>query len=450
MRGRNRLRQVRGVPLPLSVVLRRLDLRGTGADDLRRRLPRPVAQTEPPIDEVRTVLAEVRADGDAALRRFAERFDGVVLDDLRVPEAEVRAALEAIPADLREALEAAHDNIASYHAAQRGDEIVHHNGAVEIRELVRPVDRVGCYVPNALAPLVSTALMTLVPAKVAGVPEVVLVSPARPDGRVPEGILAAAALAGADEVYRIGGPAAIGALAYGTESIRPVDVIVGPGSARVAQAKREVAGQGLVGVPSSFAGPSEVVVVADAATPPEWAAVDVILQAEHGPDGLAWLVTWDDAVADAVTDAVARLVPASPRREHLEATLAEGGYAVVCDGPEQAMAVANAIAPEHLELLVADAEALLPLVRHAGAVFCGPLAPASIGDYLAGPNHVLPTYGSARFSGALRVDDFRKHVHVVTVDDKGLAEVAPHVVALATYEGLPAHADSIRRREGAP
>ena len=432
----------------LSVVLRRLDLRGTGTDDLRRRLPRPTAQTEPPIGEVRAVLDEVRADGDAALRRFAERFDGVVLDDLRVAPDDVAAALDEIPSDLREALEAAHDNIAAYHAAQRGDEVVHHNGAVEIRELVRPVDRVGCYVPNALAPLVSTALMTLVPAKVAGVPEVVLVSPARPDGRVPAGILAAAALAGADEVYRVGGPAAIGALAHGTETIRPVDVIVGPGSARVAQAKREVAGQGLVGVPSSFAGPSEVVVVADAGTPPELAAIDVILQAEHGPDGLAWLVTWDEGTADAVADAVARIVPRSPRREHLEATLAEGGYAVVCDGPEQALAVSNAIAPEHLELLVDDAEALLPLVRHAGAVFCGPLAPASIGDYLAGANHVLPTYGSARFSGALRVDDFRKHVHVVTVDDKGLAQVAPHVIALATYEGLPAHADSIRLREG--
>lgn len=434
-------------------MLRRLDLRETGLGDvrdLRRRLPRPTAQTEPPIEQVRAVLDEVRADGDAALRRFAERFDGVVLDDLRVPPAEVAAALDEIPADLREALEAAHGNIAAYHGAQRGDEVVHHNGAVEIRELVRPVDRVGCYVPNALAPLVSTALMTLVPAKVAGVPEVVLVSPARPDGRVPAGILAAAALAGADEVYRIGGPAAIGALAYGTESIRPVDVIVGPGSARVAQAKREVAGRGLVGVPSSFTGPSEVVVVADASTPAEWAAIDVILQAEHGPDGLAWLVTWDEDVADAVTEAVGRLVPASPRREHLEATLAEGGYAVLCDGPEQALAVSDAIAPEHLELLVDDAEALLPLVHHAGAVFCGPLAPASIGDYLAGANHVLPTYGSARFSGALRVDDFRKHVHVVTVDEKGLAQVAPHVVALATYEGLPAHAESILRREATP
>jgi histidinol dehydrogenase len=172
-----------------------------------------------------------------------------------------------------------------------------------------------------------------------------------------------------------------------------------------------------------------------------------MLQAEHGPDGLAWLVTWDEAVADAVTEAVGRLVPASSRRRHLEATLSEGGYAVVCDGPEQAMAVSTAIAPEHLELLVDEAEALLPLVRHAGAVFCGPLAPASVGDYLAGANHVLPTYGSARFSGALRVDDFRKHVHVVTVGDKGLAEVGQHVVALATYEGLPAHAESILRRE---
>jgi histidinol dehydrogenase len=431
-------------------VLHRLDLRGSGRDDLRRRLPRPAAQTEPPVDEVRAVLAEVRDHGDRALRDCARRFDGVELDGLRVPQARLGEALDRIPADLRAALEVAHDNIAAYHRAQLGPEVAHRNGGIEVRELVRPVDRAGCYVPNALAPLMSTALMTLVPAKVAGVPEVVLVSPARPDGEVPAGILAAAALAGADEVYRVGGPAAIAALAYGTETIRPVDVIVGPGSARVAQAKREVAGQGLVGVPSSFAGPSEVVVVADASTPPQLAAIDVIVQAEHGPDGLAWLVTWDEAVADAVDEAVARLVPASPRRDHLEATLAEGGYAVVCDDAGQALAVANAIAPEHLELLVEGAGELLPLVRHAGAVFCGPLAPASIGDYVAGPNHVLPTYGSARYAGALRVDDFRKHVHVVSVGAEGLAQAAPHVIALATHEGLPAHAESIRlRREPA-
>jgi histidinol dehydrogenase len=209
-----------------------------------------------------------------------------------------------------------------------------------------------------------------------------------------------------------------------------------------------VASAGLVGVPSAFAGPSEVVVIADASTPVAFAAIDVMLQAEHGPDGLAWLITWDEATADGVAAAVAEMVPRSPRRTHLEATLAEGGYVVLVDGPEQALAVSNAIAPEHLELLVDDAEALLPLVRHAGAVFCGPYAPASVGDYVAGPNHVLPTNGSARFSGALRVDDFLKHVHVVSLGREGLEEVADHVDALATYEGLAAHAESVRLRRG--
>lgn len=416
--------------------------------DLRARLPRPQAQVEPPIDEVRALLADVRARGDVALRELTARFDRAQVDELRVPATTVQAALEQIAPDVRAALEVAHANITSYHRAQRHDDGTHRNGGITIRELQRPVDRAGCYVPSALAPLVSTVLMTAVPAKVAGVPEVVLVTSPQPDGTVDPGILAAAAIAGVDEVYRVGGPAVIGALAYGTESIRSVDVIVGPGSARVAQAKREVASAGLVGVPSAFAGPSEVVVVADASTPVAWAAIDVVLQAEHGPDGLAWLITWDEAVADAVAAAVAEIVPRSPRRQHLEATLAEGGYAVLCDGPEQAMAVVNAIAPEHLELLVEDPEALLPLVRHAGAVFCGPYAPASVGDYLAGPNHVLPTYGSARFSGALRVDDFLKHVHVVSVDQAALAEVGEHVIALATYEGLDAHAESIRVRLG--
>ena len=435
-------------------MLRRLDLRGTDTADaraLRHRLPRPEVHAEPPVEQVRAVLDEVRTDGDAALRRLTERFDGARIDALRVPPDEVAAAVDAIPADLRAALEAAHANVWAYHATQVQPEVTHRNGGVTVREMVRPVDRAGCYVPTAAAPLVSSVIMTAVPAKVAAVPEVVLCTSPGPDGQVVPGVLAAAAIAGVDEVYRVGGPAAIGAMAYGTESIRPVDVIVGPGSTRVAQAKREVAGQGLVGVPSAFAGPSEVVVIADRTVPAEHVAVDVILQAEHGPEGLAWLVTWDEGVADAVTEAVARLVPASPRREYLERTLSGAGWAVLTDGPAQAMAVSDAIAPEHLELLVDDPEALLPLVHHAGAVFCGALSPASIGDYVAGPNHVLPTSGSARFSGALRVDDFRKHVHVVTVDRQGLDEVADHVVALATYEGLPAHADAVRlRRQQVP
>ncbi len=396
--------------------------------------------------EVQAILAQVRERGDDALRELTERFDGVVIDGLAVPAAACAAALAATEPGLRAALEVAYDNILSYHRAQVPVPVSHQRGGITVSELRRPVDRVGLYVPSALAPLISTVLMTAVPARVAGVGELVLCSPPGADGSVAPGILAAAALADVDEVYRIGGAQAIAAMAYGTESMRAVDVIVGPGSNRVAQAKREVAATGVVGVPSSFAGPSEVVVVADGTTVVEWAAVDVVVQAEHGPDGLAWLVTWDEKVADAVTEAVAEMVAASPRRAHIESTLAEGGYAVVCDGPEQAMAVANAIAPEHLELMSADPEALLPLVRNAGAVFCGPWAPASVGDYLAGPSHVLPTFGSARFSSALRVDDFVKHVHVVTLDRHALVQAAPHVAALAEAEGLAAHAASVRLR----
>ncbi|MBW8827644.1 MAG: histidinol dehydrogenase, partial [Acidobacteria bacterium] len=278
--------------------------------------------------------------------------------------------------------------------------------------------------------------------------ELVLCVPPRRDGSVPDEVLAAAALAGVDEVLRIGGAQAIGAMAYGTETIRPVDVIVGPGNVYVALAKREVAG--VVGVPSSFAGPSEVVVVADESTPVALAAIDLVVQAEHGPDGLAWLVTWSESVAGAVTAAVNEIVAASPRRAEITSTLTDGGYAVVCDGPEQAMVVANLVAPEHLELLTANPEALLPSVRNAGAVFCGPFAPASVGDYLAGPNHVLPTNGSARFAGALRVDDFLKHVHVVTLTRDALEAVAPHVEVLARAEGLAAHAESVRMRVAEP
>lgn len=434
---------VRGHRYARPLVLRRLDLRGAGLD-LRNRLPRPTQAGEGPLAAVQEILADVRARGDDAVRDLTERFDGVRLDDLRVPATELVAALERIPRSLRDALEVAAANIRAYHETQVVPEVAHERDGIVVRDLRRPVDRAGLYVPGGRAIYPSTVLMTAVPARVAGVPEVVLCVPPRKDGTVADEVLAAAAIAGVDELYRIGGAQAIGAMAYGTDSIRPVDVIVGPGNVYVALAKREVAG--VVGIPSSFAGPSEVVVVADGSSPAAYAAVDVVLQAEHGPDGLAWLVTWDEAVADAVTGEVTRIVEASPRRADIEATLDGGGYAVVCDSPEQAMAVANAIAPEHLELQTADPDALLPLVRHAGAVFCGPWAPASVGDYLAGPNHVLPTNGSARFSEALRVDDFVKHVHVVSLDQAALAKVAPHVEALADAEGLAAHADSVRAR----
>ncbi|MBV8980430.1 MAG: histidinol dehydrogenase [Acidimicrobiia bacterium] len=426
-------------------MLARLDLRGAGTD-IGDRLPRPDLGGAAPVEAVREILAEVKKRGDAAVREYTERFDGAAVEELTVDPKALVEALAATPAPLREALEAAKAAIDAYHRSQLRDDAVHEREGVTIRELARPVERAGVYVPGGRAPLVSTVLMTAVPAHVAGVSEVVVCSPPGPDGKVPAGILAAAALAGVDEVHPVGGAQAIAALAYGTESIRPVDVIVGPGNVYVATAKREVGAEGAVGLPAAFAGPSEVVVVADDTTPADYAAIDLVVQAEHGPDGLAWLITWSEGVADAVSDAVTRLVAESPRRADLESTLDGGGYAVVVDGPEQAAAVFNAIAPEHLELMNAEPESLLPLVRNAGAVFCGIDAPASVGDYVAGPSHVLPTFGTARFSSALRVDDFLKWIHVVSLGEGALARLAPHVAAIAEEEGLPAHAESVRLR----
>jgi len=426
-------------------MLNRLDLRdATG--DLRSLLPRPEVGVGAPVAAVRAILDDVRARGDAALLDLTERFDGVRPDPLRVPASELKAALEAVPTPLRDALEVAWGNIVDHHRYQlRPDSRTEDRGLV-LRELQRPVERAGCYVPGGKARYPSTVLMTAGPASVAGVDEVAVVCPPGADGRIPVETLAACALAGVEEVYRVGGAQAVGALAYGTASIPAVDVIVGPGNVYVAVAKREVAGEGRVGVPSAFAGPSEVVVVADATTDPTWAAIDVLVQAEHGPDGLAWLVTWEEEALVAIAEAVDRLLPDQPRRADIEATLREGGYAVLCRDREQAMAVANLIAPEHLELLVADPEPLLPLVRHAGAVFTGMYGTASLGDYVAGPSHVLPTYGSARFSSALRVDDFIKTVHVVSADSEAFARLAPHVAVLADAEGLAAHAQSVRLR----
>ncbi|HWF22278.1 MAG TPA: histidinol dehydrogenase [Acidimicrobiales bacterium] len=423
--------------------LRRIDLRGiTG--DLRSALPRPHDEQERSSEVVAEIIADVKARGDAAIRGLTERFDHVVLDDLRVPAAEILAAQERVSPELRVALQVAHDRILAYHAHEAPPVDDFESGGITVNHLTRPVARAGCYAPGGRARYPSTVLMCAVPARVAGVAEVVLCVPPGADGRVDDATLAAAAVAGVDEVYRIGGAQAIAAMAFGTESIAPVDVIVGPGNRYVAEAKRQVSG--VVGVASAFAGPSEVVVIADGNTPPELAAIDLVVQAEHGPDGLAWLVTWSEEVAEEVAAEVDRLVAGSARRADLEATLGDGGYVVLVDGPAQAVAVSNVVAPEHLELLVDDAATLLPLVLAAGAVFLGKFSPASVGDYLAGPNHVLPTNRTARFASALRVDDFRRHIHAVSVEEKALSELGPHVITLAETEGLPAHAESVRLR----
>ncbi len=427
--------------------LRRVDARGLdGRRPLEAALARPPGEPDRASAAVESVLAEVRRDGDLALRRLTQQFDGVEVDELRVGPAEVDAALGRIPGDLREALELAHERIVSYHVHESGgkepDDF--ESGGVTVRHLRRPVARAGCYAPGGRARYPSTVLMCAVPAQVAGVERIVLCVPPAADGRVDDASLAAAALAGVDEVYRVGGAQAIAAMAFGTESIAPVDVIVGPGNRYVAEAKRQVSG--VVGIPSAFAGPSEVVVIAGPWTPPALAAIDLVVQAEHGPDGSAWLVTWSELVADAVDRQIDRLVEGSPRRADLEATLRTGGHAVLVDGPEQACAVANVVAPEHLEILTDDADTLLPLVDSAGAVFLGPMSPASVGDYLAGPNHVLPTNRTARFASALRVDDFVRHIHAVTVTKPALEALGPALITIAEAEGLPAHAESVRMR----
>jgi histidinol dehydrogenase len=427
-------------------VLNRLDLRGAGTD-LRGRLPRPAQAAEGPVAAVKEILAQVRAGGDAALAELTARFDGV-RPTLRVPAEALAAALAGLDPELRVALEEAAAGIADFHRTQVVANHTYERNGIVVEGRKVPVDRAGCYVPGGRAIYPSTVLMTAIPARVAGVPEVVLCVPPDKTGHVPQVTLAAAAIAGVSEVYAVGGAQAVGAMAYGTETIRPVDVIVGPGNVFVALAKREVAG--LVGVPSSFPGPSEVVVIADDTAPVDLAAVDVILQAEHGPGGLAWLVSWSEVALDAICTEIEAQVAVAPRRDDITSTFAEGGYAVLCDSPEQAVAVSNTIAPEHLEIITADPAALVPLVRHAGAVFCGPWSPASVGDYVAGPSHVLPTDGTARFGSALTVSDFVKDVHVITLDRAALERAAPVVAAIADAEGLAAHAESVRRRVDRP
>ncbi len=294
------------------MLLSRLDLRGVPADELAAAVPRPPAEVAFPTEAVRAIIDEVRVGGDEAVRALTHRFDGVDITTLAVPKADIDAALAGLDPALRAALELAYARILAYHAHEPGPVPDFENGGVVVRHLVRPVERAGLYAPGGRARYPSTVLMCAAPARVAGVPELALCVPPGPGGAIAAETLAAAAIAGVDEVYRVGGAQAVAAMAFGTESIRRVDVIAGPGNRYVAEAKRQVSG--IVGVPSAFAGPSEVVVVADRDTPVAWAAIDVVVQAEHGPDGVAWLVTWSPEAADAIEAEVDALVASSPRR----------------------------------------------------------------------------------------------------------------------------------------
>lgn len=427
-------------------VLNRIDLRGRKGEALLADLPRPNPAGEAPLAAVRDIIANVRAKGDSALQQYTAQFDGVDEPIRAVSKDELQKALANCDANLRNALEQAAEAIRLFHVDQIQNEHVIKRRGIVVRGRQQAVDRAGCYVPGGRGSYPSSVLMTVIPARVAGVNEIVLcVPPDRTTGKIADITLAAAAIAGVDEVYAVGGAQAIAAMAYGTQTIRPVDVIAGPGNAYVAMAKREVAGQ--VGVPMAFAGPSEIVVVADNTAPVDFVAIDLMVQAEHGPDGLAWLVTTDEKVADAVDEALQKLVASAPRQKEITSTFASGGFCALVDSRQAISDVVNFIAAEHVELICADAEELAQTIRHAGAVFLGPLSPASIGDYVAGPSHVLPTFGSARFGSALTVSDFAKTVHIVEVTNAGFTWAAPLVAGIADAEGFATHAESVRLRQ---
>jgi histidinol dehydrogenase len=426
-------------------MLVRLDVRDARAD-LADRL----GDRRRPADDlaitagVTSILEAVRTRGDDALRAYTAEFDGAIVESFRVGATELEDAAHATPPEVRDALEVAATRIKAYHKEQATTPPASFVAdGVTVSEAIRPVDRAGLYVPGGRASYPSTVLMTAIPAAVAGVPERVLCVPPAADGTISAVTLAAAFLTGVEEVYRVGGAQAVAAMAFGTESIAAVDVIVGPGNAYVDAAKRIVASEGCVGIDGP-AGPSELVVIADASADPQAVALDLAAQAEHGPGGTAFLVAWDDVVLDAVIDALSAYVADAPRASEIQSTMASGGRAVLVRDAEQAVAVANLVAPEHLELIVRDADELVHAIRNAGAVFVD--APTALGDYVAGANHVLPTGGAARFSSALRVDDFRRHMHVIRATPEGLRAVGPAAATLARAEGLVAHAASVERR----
>ncbi|MEC7116031.1 MAG: histidinol dehydrogenase, partial [Actinomycetota bacterium] len=308
----------------------------------------------------------------------------------------------------------------------------------------RPVDRAGCYVPGGRASYPSTVLMTVIPAVIAGVSDVVICTPPGEDGKISPAVLVAARIAGASSVYAIGGAQAVSAMAYGTASISAVDVIVGPGNIYVATAQRMVSQD--VGIAAAFAGPSEIAVIADETANPKFAAIDLMVQAEHGPDGQAWLMSPDEEIIEAILQELNTLVNKSKRRQEIMSTFDEGGFAVLVKDLSQAFDVANTVAPEHLQLMIENPEDYLSFIQNAGAVFMGNMAPASVGDYYAGPSHVLPTDRSARFASALTIHDFVKDIHVISMGANALKEAANTIIKIADEEGLEAHAESIRLR----
>ncbi len=401
----------------------------------------PESKVGPAVEEI---IRTVREQGDAALFDYCARFDGAQLTALEVTAEEIDEAVRSVDARLLRVLREAAENIRAFHQNQVRDgfRVTRENGVIT-GQRVLPIDRVGLYVPGGTAAYPSTVLMDAIPAKIAGCSMIAMVTPPGKDGKINPAILAAASVAGIDRIFKLGGAQAVAALAYGTETVPKVDKIVGPGNAYVAEAKRQVFGTVAIDM---IAGPSEILIVADGASNPRHVVADMLSQAEHDRMASAVLVTESAALADAVSAELERQIPLLPRAEIARTSIDTNGKIIVADTLEQAIEIANEIAPEHLELCMEDPFAWLDRVRHAGSVFLGRYCPEALGDYYAGPNHTLPTSGTARFSSPLSVDDFVKKSQFIYYTEASLREVYDDVAYFARTEGLDAHARSAEVR----
>ena len=405
------------------------------------------ARSEPTVnvtDKVAAILREVRTRGDEALKEYTEKYDGARLDSVTVSPEEIAEALETVEPEFLRVLEKAAANIRKFHSRQvRNSFIINDEDGIVMGQKVIPVDRAGLYVPGGTAAYPSTVLMDVIPAKIAGVPEVIITTPPRKDGKINPAILAAASVAGADRIVKAGGAQAIAALAYGTESVPKADKIVGPGNAYVAEAKRQV--YGLVSI-DMIAGPSEILIVADGKSNPRHLAADLLSQAEHDRVASAVLVTDSEELALKVQAEIEKQLPLLEREEIARVSIENNGKIILTESLRSAIDTANRIAPEHLELCVDNPFDYLDAIRHAGSVFLGRNCPEALGDYLAGPNHTLPTQGTARFSSPLSVDDFVKKTQYTYFTRDALNRVAEDVALFARKEGLTGHARSALSR----
>lgn len=391
------------------------------------------------------IIADVRRNGDEALRRYAKEFDGADIDALEVPQERINQALEEMDPGLRAVLEEAAENIRAFHRRQIPNGfVINDRPGVVLGQKVTPVEKVGIYIPGGTAPLPSTVLMDCIPAKIAGCPEIIMLSPPACGGDISPAILAAAKIAGVDRVFRCGGAQAVAALAYGTETIPRVDKIVGPGNAFVAEAKRQVFG--LVGI-DMIAGPSDILVIADGSSDAQQVAVDLLSQAEHDKNACAVLVTDSRVLAETVAAELERQARLLPREEIARSSLEANGKIIVTKDIPAAVQIANALAPEHIELCLDNPFDYLEMVKNAGSIFLGRSCPEAVGDYFAGTNHTLPTNGTARFSSALSVEDFVKKSQFIYYSSGALSDAAPKIAAFARQEGLEGHARSALARE---